>query len=128
MIGMKQEVLAFELGPNQSQKKISVLEIKQEIDKDLIKEISNILDIPANLIYQFSEEWGTCLFNQIPTRVEDGKYFAFFIEKWLTSIEENNWQYLKQFESEKDKVNILERNLEYFQCNHFEISKNYNDS
>ena len=53
MIGMKQEALAFELGPNWSQKKISSLEQKQQIDKDTINEISYVLDVPANLIYQF---------------------------------------------------------------------------
>nr|HAD51109.1 transcriptional regulator [Algoriphagus sp.] len=64
MIGMKQEVLAFELGANWSQKKISLLEQKKEVGEETIQEVAKALDVPSGMIYQFSEEFVRYLFCQ----------------------------------------------------------------
>lgn len=56
MLGIKQEMLAFDLGSDWSQKKISMLEQKEVIEKDLLKEISNILKIPVEAFENFNEE------------------------------------------------------------------------
>jgi transcriptional regulator with XRE-family HTH domain len=63
MIGMKQEVLAFELGANWSQKKISLLEQKKEVGEETIQEVAKALDVPSGMIYQFSEEFVRYLFS-----------------------------------------------------------------
>lgn len=56
MLGIKQEALAFDLGGDWNQKKISMLEQKDVIEDQLLKEISNILKIPVEAIQNFDEE------------------------------------------------------------------------
>ena len=56
MLGIKQEALAFDLGADWNQKKISMLEQKDVIEDQLLKEISNILKIPVEAIQNFDEE------------------------------------------------------------------------
>ncbi|MEC4041905.1 helix-turn-helix domain-containing protein [Myroides odoratimimus] len=56
MLGIKQEVLAFDLGDNWTQKKISLLEKKEVIDNSLLQEISNILAVPIEAIKNFDSK------------------------------------------------------------------------
>lgn len=56
MLGIKQEALAYELGGDWNQKKISVLEQKETIDPVLLQQISTALKIPAEAIQNFDEE------------------------------------------------------------------------
>ncbi|QBK76901.1 helix-turn-helix domain-containing protein [Myroides odoratimimus] len=56
MLGIKQEVLAFDLGEDWNQKKISLLEQKEVIDNTLLQQISKVLKIPVEAIENFDEE------------------------------------------------------------------------
>lgn len=56
MLGIKQEVLAFDLGEDWNQKKISLLEQKEVIDNSLLQQISKVLKIPVEAIENFDEE------------------------------------------------------------------------
>lgn len=56
MLGMKQEALAFELGDDWSQKKISLLEAKETIDLPLLQQVAAVLKIPVEAIQNFDEE------------------------------------------------------------------------
>src|SRR5690242_18341101 len=56
MLGIKQEALAIELGDDWNQKKISLLEQKETIDKDLLQQLAAVLKIPAEAIENFDEE------------------------------------------------------------------------
>lgn len=56
MLGIKQEALAFDLGDEWNQKKISLLEQKDVIEEDLLKAISNALKIPVEAFQNFDEE------------------------------------------------------------------------
>ncbi len=56
MLGMKQEALAYELGEDWNQKKISLLEQKETIDTPLLAKISAALKIPVEAIQNFDEE------------------------------------------------------------------------
>lgn len=56
MLGIKQEALAFDLGDEWNQKKISLLEQKELIEEDLLKAISNALKIPVEAFQNFDEE------------------------------------------------------------------------
>jgi transcriptional regulator with XRE-family HTH domain len=55
MMGIKQQTLAFELGEEWNQKRISILEAKETIDNSLLEEISAVLKIPAEAIRNFDE-------------------------------------------------------------------------
>ncbi|MEC4054598.1 XRE family transcriptional regulator, partial [Myroides odoratimimus] len=56
MLGIKQEVLAFDLGEDWNQKKISLLEQKEVIDNSVLQQISKVLKIPVEAIENFDEE------------------------------------------------------------------------
>jgi len=56
MLGVKQEALAFELGDEWSQKKISLLESKETIEPALLQQLSGALKIPVEAFENFDEE------------------------------------------------------------------------
>ncbi|WP_264537697.1 helix-turn-helix domain-containing protein [Flavobacterium sp. N1736] len=56
MLGIKQEALAFDLGDDWNQKKISMLEQKDVIEDSLLKQISVLLKIPVEAFQNFDEE------------------------------------------------------------------------
>ncbi|MFD2943523.1 XRE family transcriptional regulator [Flavobacterium notoginsengisoli] len=56
MLGIKQEALAFDLGDDWTQKKISLLEQKDVIEENLLKQISVSLRIPVEAFQNFDEE------------------------------------------------------------------------
>lgn len=56
MLGIKQEMLAHELGEDWSQKKISLLEQREIIEEEILKQVAEILRIPVEAIQNFDEE------------------------------------------------------------------------
>ncbi|TDS12312.1 helix-turn-helix domain-containing protein [Sphingobacterium paludis] len=56
MLGIKQEALAFELGEDWNQKKISLLEQKDIIEADILAQVAGILKVPTAAIENFDEE------------------------------------------------------------------------
>ncbi|WDO14688.1 helix-turn-helix domain-containing protein [Flavobacterium sp. WW92] len=56
MLGIKQEALAFELGEDWNQKKISLLEQKETVEKDILAQVAKILKVPTEAIENFDEE------------------------------------------------------------------------
>ncbi len=56
MLNIKQEALAFDLGEDWNQKKISMLEQKDVIEESLLKQISAVLKIPVEAFQSFDEE------------------------------------------------------------------------
>lgn len=56
MLGIKQEALAFDLGEEWNQKKISLLEQKDVIEDPLLAKISEVLKIPVEAFQNFDEE------------------------------------------------------------------------
>ncbi|URC11544.1 helix-turn-helix transcriptional regulator [Flavobacterium sp. B183] len=56
MLNIKQEALAYDLGEDWNQKKISMLEQKDVIEDKLLKQISTVLRIPVEAFQNFDEE------------------------------------------------------------------------
>lgn len=56
LFNYKQDALAFELGEDWNQQKISLLEQKEKIDSDILEQVAAILKIPADAIRNFDEE------------------------------------------------------------------------
>jgi len=56
MLGIKQEALAFELGEDWNQKKISLLEQKDTIEADILAQVAGILKVPTAAIENFDDE------------------------------------------------------------------------
>lgn len=56
MLGIKQDALAFDLGEEWNQKKISLLEQKETVEVDILEKISHILKIPIEAIENMDDE------------------------------------------------------------------------
>lgn len=56
MLGLKQEALAYELGDEWSQKRISLLEQKESINEAILREIAKVLKMPVEAFQNFDEE------------------------------------------------------------------------
>ena len=55
MFGLKQDVLAYELGEDWKQQKISLLEQKETIDEDLLAQVAKVVKVPVEAIKNFDE-------------------------------------------------------------------------
>ncbi|WP_294324646.1 helix-turn-helix transcriptional regulator [uncultured Chryseobacterium sp.] len=93
MLGIKQEALAFDLGEDWNQKKISLLEQKDVIDDYLLQQISEVLKIPAEAFRNFDEEQAVQIISNTFNDQSNGYnyYPTIYInpfEKWLETLEE----------------------------------------
>ncbi len=120
MMGIKQEALAFELGEDWSQKKVSLLEQKEEVEEELLRQVAEILKVPAEAIKSFSEETAINIISNTFHDFKDNasasalNYKCSFnpIDKLIESMEENKKLYERLLESEREKVEIMKRMLE----------------
>jgi len=56
MLGIKQEGLAYELGEEWTQKRVSILEQKDVIEQNILDQVAKILKVPAEAIKNFDED------------------------------------------------------------------------
>jgi transcriptional regulator with XRE-family HTH domain len=56
LLALKQDALAFELGEDWNQQKISLLEQREKIDNDILEQVAAVLKIPAEAIRNFDEQ------------------------------------------------------------------------
>lgn len=56
MLGIKQDALAYDLGEEWNQQRISLLEQKETIDLPLLKKISSAMKVPVEAFQNFDEE------------------------------------------------------------------------
>jgi len=135
MLGIKQEALAFELGDTWSQKRVSLLEQKETIPREVVEHIAEALQVPAKAILDFDEE--TAIQNlrnhyeNIPSFPEDtanpapeqetrvpAQHLPVLpasfnpLEKWVAALEENEKLYERLLKSEQEKVQMLQKLLD----------------
>ncbi len=112
MLGLKQEALAYALGEEWSQKRVSLLEAKETIEDDIIDQVAKILKVPVEAIKNFSEE---AMFNIIGNTYHDGsssvQYQCTFnpIDKLIEIYDENKKLYEQLLASEREKVELLKQ-------------------
>ncbi len=139
MLGIKQEALAFELGDEWSQKRVSLLEQKEVIPRKIVEHIAGVLQVPVKAILDFDEE--TAIQNlrnhygnipafpeetvqpepeirrepetPIPTPYAPALPASFNpLEKWVAALEENEKLYERLLRSEQEKVQLLQKLLD----------------
>ncbi|WP_306353279.1 helix-turn-helix transcriptional regulator [Flavobacterium sp. '19STA2R22 D10 B1'] len=71
MLGIKQDALAYELGEDWNQQKISLLEQKEAIETSILNQVAQILKIPVEAIENFDEEQAV---NIISNTFNDGSF------------------------------------------------------
>ncbi|CAA9202674.1 helix-turn-helix domain-containing protein [Flavobacterium collinsii] len=102
MLNIKQEALAYDLGEDWNQKKISMLEQKDVIEDNLLRQISAVLKIPVEAFQNFDEEQAV---NLISCNFSDNAMFNNKIEVFNNNpIEE-----IKKLHEEK--IILFERML-----------------
>ncbi|XZF15057.1 helix-turn-helix domain-containing protein [Chitinophagaceae bacterium MMS25-I14] len=121
MLGLKQEWLAFELGDDWSQKKVSQLENKEEIEPKLLQEIATLLKIPVAAFENFDEEAAISFIGNTFTNNDSSAAYGHItnytpvinpLEKWLEAMEENKKLYERLLATEREKVALLEKLLD----------------
>lgn len=138
MLGIKQEALAYELGNEWSQKRVSLLEQKEIIPRGILEHIAGVLQVPAKAILDFDEELAIQNlrnhYENIPAFPEDiaqpvparqpetmvpeqhiPTLPASFnpLEKWVAALEENEKLYERLLKSEQEKVQLLQKLLDF---------------
>jgi transcriptional regulator with XRE-family HTH domain len=114
MLGMKQESLASELGQDWNQKKISLLEQKESVDEELLKQVATLLRVPKEAIENFDEESAVQIISNTfnDSSVLNGiNYYPTFnpIDKLVETLEENKKLYERLLQAEKEKNETLEK-------------------
>lgn len=113
MLGIKQEGLAYQLGDDWNQKKISALEQKEIIDDPLLEQVAKLLKVPAEAIKNFDEE---AAINIVSNTFHDFKdnaiASAMNYHCSFHPIDKIVELYEALVKSEKEKVEILQKLLE----------------
>lgn len=118
MLGIKQEALAYELGDDWNQQKISLLEQKEIIDAVLLQQISAALKIPVEAIKNFDEDQAV---NIISNTFNDEAFSNSFnygtihfhpIDKLIQLHEEKIALYERMLKEKDEMMERLERLIE----------------
>lgn len=121
MLGIKQDALALDLGDDWTQKKVSLLEQKEEIEPTLLQQIADVLRVPPEAIRNFDEEAAivNIQHNYEGANSGSGSIGQNFnhnsfnpIEKLVDAMEENKRLYEALLKSEREKIALLEKMLE----------------
>ena len=114
MLGWKPEALAYALGDDWSQKRISLLEQKETIEDDILAQVAAILKVPVESIKNFNEESALNIISNTFTSNDTStlnaiNYQPTFnpIDKVVELFEENRKLYEQLLASEREKVEIL---------------------
>lgn len=115
---MKQEALAQALGI--SQQTVSAIENSETIEEERLVEVAKALGVSVEAIKNFSEESMIGYFNTFNDTTVNGimnagtNYDCTFhpLDKLMESVEENKKLYERLLQSEKDKIEYLEKLLQ----------------
>ena len=114
MLGIKQEALAYELGEDWTQKKVSLLEQKETIEPDILEQVAKILKVPVDAIKNFNEE---AAINIISSTLHDNAgsinnncTLTFNpVDKWIEVLDENKKLYERLLKEKEEKIVLLEK-------------------
>jgi transcriptional regulator with XRE-family HTH domain len=119
MLGVKQESLAFELGDDWNQKKVSLLEQKDTIEAHILAQISTILKIPVEAIQNFDEEQAINIISNTAS-FDNCQQPAFFnhnptfnpLDKLIEAFEEIKRLNAALLKEKDEKIALIEKLLE----------------
>jgi transcriptional regulator with XRE-family HTH domain len=116
MCGLKQEALALELGGDWNQKRISLLESKEEIEPEILKQVAEVLKMPVEAFTKLDDDGAINIIANTVTNHDQSALVYYHpvinpMEKWMEALEENKKLYERLLQSEREKVELLERLL-----------------
>ena len=113
MLGIKQEGLAYELGEEWTQKRVSILEQKDVIEQNILDQVAKILKVPAEAIKNFDEEKAIFnIQNNYDNANQNVNYQFSPIDKWIEAVDDIKKLYERLLQSEKEKIEILQKLLD----------------
>lgn len=113
MLGLKQDALAYELGDDWNQKKISQLEQKELIDDPLLEQIAKLLKVPVEAIKNFDEEAAVNIISNTVNNHDNANGNSLFnYYPTFNPIDKIIELYEALVKSEKEKNELLQRILE----------------
>ncbi|WP_433631586.1 helix-turn-helix domain-containing protein [Chryseobacterium cucumeris] len=119
MLGIKQEALAFDLGDDWNQKKVSLLEQKEIIEDPLLKRISEVLKIPVEAFQNFDEEQAVNIISNTFTASDNATGFMYNhyptfnpIDKIVELYDEKIALYERMLKEKDEMMARLERLIE----------------
>ncbi|MCL1670774.1 helix-turn-helix domain-containing protein [Elizabethkingia ursingii] len=116
MLGIKQEALAFDIGGDWNQKKVSLLEQKEVIEDALLQQIAEVLKIPVEAIQNFDEEQAVNIISNTFTASDNATGFIYNhyptfnpIDKIIQLYEEKTALYERMLKEKDDMMARLEK-------------------
>ncbi|PXW18040.1 hypothetical protein C8D70_101366 [Chryseobacterium sp. CBTAP 102] len=112
MLGIKQEALAFEMGDDWSQKKISLLEQKETVESDILAQVAKILKVPAEAIENFDEEQAVNIISNTFTSNDTSTLNAVNIQPTFNPLDKMVELYERMLQQQREMIEKLERLIE----------------
>ena len=116
MLGIKQEALAFDIGGDWNQKKVSLLEQKEVIEDALLQQIAEVLKIPIEAIQNFDEEQAVNIISNTFTASDNATGFIYNhyptfnpIDKIIQLYEEKTALYERMLKEKDEMMTRLEK-------------------
>ncbi|MYY47866.1 XRE family transcriptional regulator [Elizabethkingia anophelis] len=112
MLGIKQDALAYELGEDWNQKKISLLEQKESVEKDILEQVAKILKVPTEAIENFDEEQAVNIISNTFTSNDTSTLNAINIQPTFNPLDKMVELYERMIQQQKEMIEKLERLIE----------------
>lgn len=113
MLGIKQEGLALELGNDWNQKKISLLEQKEEIEAELLEQVAKVLKVPADAIRNFDEQAAVNIITSSITNHDNSSVFGHYhfnpIDKVIQLYDEKIELYERMLKQKDELIEALKK-------------------
>ncbi|WCT11010.1 helix-turn-helix transcriptional regulator [Mucilaginibacter jinjuensis] len=112
MLGLKQEALAIRLGEEWNQKRVSLLEAKETLEADILRQVAQALNVPEEAIKNLDEEKAVNIISNTfndTSMLNAVNYNPNFnpIDKLIQIYEENKKLYEQLLASEREKIELL---------------------
>ncbi len=115
MLGIKQEALAADLGEDWCQRKVSLMETKEEIEPELRKRIAEIMKVTPEAIENIDDESAINYVNTFSDNSQGAFHYQCTInpiEEWLAAMDKNEKLYERLLQAEREKVELLQKMLD----------------
>ncbi|RXM51229.1 MULTISPECIES: helix-turn-helix transcriptional regulator [unclassified Chryseobacterium] len=110
MLGIKQEALAFELGDDWNQKKVSLLEQKETVESDILAQVAKILKVPAEAIENFDEEQAVNIISNTFNDQSNG--YNYYPNFNFNPVDKMVELYERMLQQQKEMIEKLEKLLQ----------------
>ncbi|MGJ1317965.1 helix-turn-helix domain-containing protein [Sphingobacterium spiritivorum] len=112
MLGIKQDALAYELGDDLNQQKVSLLEQKESVEKDILEQVAKILKVPTEAIENFYEEQAVNIISNTFTSNDTSTLNAINTQPTFNPLDKMVELYERMLQKQKEMIEKLERLIE----------------